>query len=781
MKRFILFTALMLLCFTALDAQTPRQSLIDSIAVTLMRAPYSQYIYSEEKDNIEDRDAALVEYVTCRITSEFIEAALEGVDDVEVRKLKNLLDSRLYCVLKSEMFAKTFSDCLHYAYLKECGDNPGFSYELNDKKYAALARKLYQEFLPCMENLGAMTSGNFDGYGFKKDNAIKRVREALPDIFVKAMTYHLSYEDLAAVDIGASDILILANHGKLWDDKEKISQKLMEFLKEPDILDKVNEYVMGQRGSIRYLSRWAGVAKEIIGKDYTYKGMTIDGKPHGMGSLTDKKGVVYRGDFRDGLRHGMISMVKPDKKPEFQLWYRGKQIKRKQPVILGGKVFGSGQTRDPNTGSSADGFFIDGRINNLGHVRTPGVEMDGLFEDGELIKGRITWKSSQWKQKSLECEYRGEGGVRKGIMTYVSKDEKYKKVSEGFFIGDKLDGPASVTINKNKAETKIEGVYVKGVLWGKGKFNKVETFQGGTSEIQTYDGWFARGYAHGKGHAEFDFSELPDRAYKVKRYGVKLELHGPGISKVVMEGRFEEGRLVEGKVDFSDGTFMEGTFAKGVLASGRMVKNYSDGSRYDGECLDGKFHGNGTLTYPDGDVYEGLFENGYAVGRASEYQKTADEGSRPLSPVKNRDKNQNKEERVFRFENLPVKEGVARKVTVAGVKVLVRGVSSLDVTCKGKFDGDILSEGKVTMSDGNWMEGTFEDGVLVKGRARTLDKYGTVYVGEIKNGLPHGKGKCTYRNGTWFEGNFANGNRMDGTHYSADGRVIKVYEKVYAL
>lgn len=175
-----------------------------------------------------------------------------------------------------------------------------------------------------------------------------------------------------------------------------------------------------------------------------------------------------------------------------------------------------------------------------------------------------------------------------------------------------------------------------------------------------------------------------------------------------------------------------------------------------------------------------MLENGHAVGRASEYQKTADEGSRPLSPVKNRDKNQNKEERVFRFENLPVKQGVARKVTVAGVIILVRGVSSLDVTCKGKFDGDILSEGKVTMSDGNWMEGTFEDGVLVKGRARTLDKYGTVYVGEIKNGFPHGKGKCTYKNGTWFEGNFANGNRMDGTHYSADGKVIKVYEKVYA-
>ena len=34
-----------------------------------------------------------------------------------------------------------------------------------------------------------------------------------------------------------------------------------------------------------------------------------------------------------------------------------------------------------------------------------------------------------------------------------------------------------------------------------------------------------------------------------------------------------------------------------------------------------------------------------------------------------------------------------------------------------------------------------------------------------------------YKNGTMFKGNFANGNRMDGVHYAADGKVIKVYQK----
>lgn len=86
-----------------------------------------------------------------------------------------------------------------------------------------------------------------------------------------------------------------------------------------------------------------------------------------------------------------------------------------------------------------------------------------------------------------------------------------------------------------------------------------------------------------------------------------------------------------------------------------------------------------------------------------------------------------------------------------------------------------MTEGKVIVSDGTWLEGIFEDGVLIKGRGKTIDKYATVYEGDIVNGYPHGNGKCTYRDGTTFKGKFANGNRMGGTHYAADGTVIKVY------
>jgi hypothetical protein len=72
-------------------------------------------------------------------------------------------------------------------------------------------------------------------------------------------------------------------------------------------------------------------------------------------------------------------------------------------------------------------------------------------------------------------------------------------------------------------------------------------------------------------------------------------------------------------------------------------------------------------------------------------------------------------------------------------------------------------------------QATIVEKVLVRQKAKTL-KDGSVYKGDMMLMRPHGKGKCTYKNGTWFEGNFVNGNRMSGTHYSIDGRVIKVYK-----
>ena len=125
------------------------------------------------------------------------------------------------------------------------------------------------------------------------------------------------------------------------------------------------------------------------------------------------------------------------------------------------------------------------------------------------------------------------------------------------------------------------------------------------------------------------------------------------------------------------------------------------------------------------------------------------------------------------FSGIPVEKGVARIMRTCGVKIVTRGVPELVVECRGKFEDGLLVNGKVTVSDGTWREGHFVKGEHISGRARTVDKYGTVYIGDIRDGRYHGKGKCIYADKTWFEGNFEDGVRKDGVYYNADGVKIK--------
>ena len=45
------------------------------------------------------------------------------------------------------------------------------------------------------------------------------------------------------------------------------------------------------------------------------------------------------------------------------------------------------------------------------------------------------------------------------------------------------------------------------------------------------------------------------------------------------------------------------------------VRTWPDGSRYEGEFLDGHFHGEGTFTWPDGSAYKGQWLNDFPHGQ----------------------------------------------------------------------------------------------------------------------------------------------------------------------
>ena len=93
--------------------------------------------------------------------------------------------------------------------------------------------------------------------------------------------------------------------------------------------------------------------------------------------------------------------------------------------------------------------------------------------------------------------------------------------------------------------------------------------------------------------------------------------HGGGLDK--FSGTYEAGTRVSGKYEFSSGDFYQGAFKSlaEVLVNGKYV--WACGKVYEGTFRDGKPHGEGVMTYPEGWTYEGNFQDGkfHGLGKFS--------------------------------------------------------------------------------------------------------------------------------------------------------------------
>jgi hypothetical protein len=516
--------------------------------------------------------------------------------------------------------------------------------------------------------------------------------------------------------------------------------------------------------------------KEIKLKEGQYRGETYDGVPDGEGILIDKKGVMFHGAFRNGLRHGQLSVTAPGKETVMQFWYKGK-LRKDVPVslksdgsapettIINGKKFGYGCYYNNVSKSTYVGFFVDGEHSGTGKIVTPKYTLEGRFNGDRVYDCIVEWNNTNYKKDEFVGTQNGI--LRKGVRHQVRTDDT-QRLWKGEFVDGKLDGEMVFCSISEKDTTRYEGLFAYSGMYGQGEISRQVVHKDGMRELFRYTGNIIKNRACGEGTYELVLSNFPDNDFNINRLGVRLRsqyTEGKDTVTVKVEGNFYDNDLVEGKVFVSNGNFMMGRFEDGVLVEGRMIKKYSDGSSYEGECREGRYNGYGKIVYPDGTSYEGMFEDGSPVGIERNYMTDSE-----LANI-------GRQTRTFVFDNLTNKKGVVSLITAAGVKLMVREMASVEVTCCGKFKDDNMTNGKVMVSDGTWLEGFFEDGVLIKGRGKTIDKYGTVYTGEIKNGFPHGKGQCLYKDGTVFKGNFVYGNRMDGTHYTSDGDVIKVYNQ----
>ncbi len=128
---------------------------------------------------------------------------------------------------------------------------------------------------------------------------------------------------------------------------------------------------------------------------------------------------------------------------------------------------------------------------------------------------------------------------------------------------------------------------------------------------------------------------------------------------------------------------------------------FSDGDKYEGELKDNKRHGKGTYTFSDGEKYEGEWKDGENHGTGT-----------------------------YTFSNGEKYEGESK-------------------------DGEEHGTGTYTFSNGDKYEGEWKDNKRHgTGTYTFLD--GTKYEGEWKDNKIHGKGIFTFSNGTAYEGEWEN-------------------------
>ena len=202
----------------------------------------------------------------------------------------------------------------------------------------------------------------------------------------------------------------------------------------------------------------------------------------------------------------------------------------------------------------------------------------------------------------------------------------------------------------------------------------------------------------------------------------------------IYTGEWKNGQINgQGKATYASGDVYEGEF-KGGKCDGYGTCIYANGVIYEGEWIDGKHDGQGIYTAANGNVYEGEFKDGLPNGQGK-----------------------------CTYANGGVYEGewIDGKKNGYGVSTFPEGDvyegEWKDDFCNGQ--GKWINADGTVYYEGEWIDGEpnkkFTDSLETNQTSMRYDKGD--YVGEVKDGLPHGQGTCTYDDGTVYVGEWANG------------------------
>jgi cell division septation protein DedD len=254
------------------------------------------------------------------------------------------------------------------------------------------------------------------------------------------------------------------------------------------------------------------------------------------------------------------------------------------------------------------------------------------------------------------------------------------------------------------------------------------------------------------------FSVLPDE--RMKTFGTFLLLgicflstntFGDCISGDCMNG--------QGTMTFPDGRIYEGQW-KDENRNGQGTMSFPDGGRLVGQWKDGRFSGHGTMIYSFG-IYEGQWKDGMKSGQGT---MTYPDGSNYEGHWKD---DMRTGQGIYTYSDGAIYVGQWKDDRKNGLGTYT---ASDNYKYVGQFkDGKTCGQGTMTFPDGSTYEGQWENDER-NGQGKMIFPDGSIYKGQWKRDMRNGQGDMSYPDGSKYEGQWKDGRTNgQGTYIYPDG------------
>ncbi len=449
--------------------------------------------------------------------------------------------------------------------------------------------------------------------------------------------------------------------------------------------------------------------RELLLPEGRYFGKTRNGIPNGKGEITYNEHDSrrsYKGDFKDGMRHG-----------------KGKLIFKND--------------------ASYDGEWMYDKYDGYGEESLPGGNvLEGFYEAGRLINGRVYFGDGreydgEWSDdmpNGMGKMYFRDGHAEEGFWVdgVCAFPDKPTEEQMALYLAN-LEHQVLDEFRQEKVEVfdasvveeeapNAEAVYGSENVQIEGVQEEVATAQEEPQLPEKKNGYGTEDYPNGE-HYEGEFLDDMRHGYGVMTY--------PNGDRY--EGYYQEGkRHGQGKMTYAAGSIYDGEW-NNSKKSGLGTFTAANGERYVGEFADGAFHGQGTYYFANGNTYTGTWTKSRRDGEGI---LTTAEGIKEKQEWKDGKK---------------VSSGPLREFRTLNYKSGNRYEGEVDDS--NRPDGI----GIYYYSNGSRYEGTFVNGMR-DGIGTFVWPTGDCYEGEWKKDKRHGQGRMIYADGHVKEGLYTENN-----------------------